>query len=68
MKKKSAKKSCSCSLYEIHEIHSKLKRGDVSTIALKTWYSQSHVSNVLAGRRKNADIVNAAKTMTMKRK
>jgi len=46
----------------------KMRRGDVAKIAYDTFYSQSHVSNVLAGRRQNKEIVKSAKALTQKRK
>ena len=49
-------------------ILSKLKVGEIATIADKTGYSASHVSNVLAGRRTNSAIVSTASKMTSRRK
>lgn len=49
-------------------ILSKLKAGEIATIASKTGYSASHVSNVLAGRRTNSAIVTTASKITSRRK
>lgn len=49
-------------------IANKLKAGEVTKIANQTGYSASHVSNVLAGRRSNKEIVKAAQKMTSRRK
>ena len=46
----------------------KLRRTDSAKIASKTGMSQSHVCNVLSGRRFNATIVKAAKQITKNRK
>lgn len=43
-------------------------RGDVRLIASETNYHPDHVSNVLSGRRRNDEIVNAAYTMIRARK
>jgi hypothetical protein len=50
------------------EITRKLKAGEVSRIANETGYSPSHVSNVLAGRRSNNEIVKVAHSLTRRRK
>jgi hypothetical protein len=44
------------------------KKTDSYKIAAKTGYSQSHVCNVLAGRRTNTDIANVAYRMVKTRK
>ena len=48
----------------------KLKRGEIAEIAEKTYYSESHVSNVINGRRKDTDgtITKAVKAKTARRK
>lgn len=52
----------------LKNVASKLKAGEVTKLANATGYSASHVSNVLAGRRTNATIANAATKMTSRRK
>lgn len=52
----------------VASLRSKLKSGELATIANKTGYSESHVSNVLAGRRTNSAIVTLASKMTSRRK
>jgi len=52
----------------LSNVASKLKAGEISKLASSTGYSISHVSNVLAGRRNNADIAKAATKMTSRRK
>lgn len=47
---------------------SKIKTEDASKIADKTGFSVSHVRNVIAGRRYNEMIVNAANAITKRRK
>jgi hypothetical protein len=49
-------------------VRNKLRKGETNTIADKTGYSVSHVSNVLAGRRNNSDIMKVATTLTSRRK
>ena len=48
--------------------NSKRRKQDSAKIALKTGYSQSHVCNVLAGRKINSSIVKVAKSITKNRK
>ena len=49
--------------------HTKMRRGDMSTIALQTGYSESHVSRVINGQRgPNQDIVKAANKLVSRRK
>jgi hypothetical protein len=43
-------------------------RGDVRSIAIETNYHPDHVSNVLSGRYRNDNIVNAAYNMISARK
>ena len=50
------------------EVNRKMKDGDVTRVANITNYSVSHVSNVLAGRRTNNKIVEAARKLTKRRK
>lgn len=52
----------------VSAVKNKLKTGEIVKIAEKTGYSESHVSNVLAGRRNNASIISAATKMTARRK
>lgn len=40
----------------------------IQTVAKKTKYSESHVSNVLAGRRNNSTIVKVAKAVKQEMK
>lgn len=47
---------------------SKVKSTDVARIASATKYSRSHVTNVLAGRRNNQEIITAAKKIAKGRK
>lgn len=47
---------------------SKVKSTDVARIATATNYSRSHVTNVLAGRRNNQEIITAAKKIAKGRK
>jgi uncharacterized protein YidB (DUF937 family) len=51
-----------------NDITRKLRTGEITKLAEKTGYSASHVSNVLAGRRNNSDILNAAAKLTSRRK
>jgi hypothetical protein len=44
------------------------RRTDGATLATKLYYSQSHIVNVLMGRRNNDEIVNAAYRMSRSRK
>ena len=46
----------------------RLRRGDISEIAARTGYDQSHVSRVIRGIRQNDAILNAAYTRVSKRK
>lgn len=48
----------------------KLKRGEIATIAKRAWFSESHVSNVLSGRRRDSDgtIFQAAKSIVKGRR
>ncbi len=54
--------------YSVRDIRRKLKYGEMTKISNQTWFSQSHVSNVLAGRRRNKEIVEAAYAITKRRK
>lgn len=54
--------------YSVRDIRRKLKYGEMTRISNQTWFSQSHVSNVLAGRRRNKVIVEAAYEITKRRK
>lgn len=47
---------------------SKFKDGDGAKVSTKTGYSASHVSNVLAGRRYNAEIINTFNSLWARRK
>lgn len=47
---------------------SKLKTADNYKVAEKTGFSTSHVFNVAAGRRYNAEIINAFNSLTARRK
>lgn len=38
---------------KVFESRNKLKRGEIKKISEETWYSRSHVSNVLSGRRRD---------------
>ena len=67
-KSKSVKKAVVKAIYDNPIDRNKLRRGDVARIAYDTFYSQSHVSNVLNGRRQNKEIVKCAKQVTKKRK
>lgn len=49
-------------------VQARLKSTDSATIAEATGYSQSHVSNVLYGRRNNTTILTAAKKLVGRRK
>lgn len=53
---------------KLSAISSRLRKGDISEIAARTGYDQSHVSRVLRGIRNNESIVNAAYTRLSKRK
>ena len=64
-KSTSKKAKCACN---VNDIRRKLKYGEINKIATQTWYSPCHVSNVLAGRRYNKEIVQAAQSITKKRK
>ena len=44
--------------FKLVKVATRKKRGDVTAVAEDLWYSPSHVSNVLAGRRNNEKIVN----------
>jgi len=46
--------------YKLVKFAEAKRQNDVSIIATETGYSQSHVSNVLYGRRQNESIVNKA--------
>ena len=46
----------------------KIKAADTSKVASKTGYSLGFVSNVKAGRRYNAEVVNAFNSLTARRK
>lgn len=52
---------------KLRAISRRLRKGDISAIADKTGYDQSHVSRVLRGERNNDSIVNAAYTRVGKR-
>lgn len=43
------------------------RKGDVSRLEQTTYFSPSHISNVLAGRRKNDSIINAAYRLAYRR-
>lgn len=47
---------------------SKYKEGDNTKVATKTGFSVSHVSNVLAGRRYNEQIINTFNSLWSRRK
>ena len=49
-------------------IQARLKSSDSAKLAETTGYSQSHVSNVLYGRRNNDYIISAAKKLVGRRK
>ena len=49
-------------------ISSRLRRGDITAVAVKTGYDQSHVSRVLSGQRNNVRIVDAAYSRVNRRK
>ena len=49
-------------------IQARLKSSDSAKLAETTGYSQSHVSNVLYGRRTNDYIISAAKKLVGRRK
>lgn len=53
---------------KLHVIKTNLRRGDISEIAARIGYDQSHVSRVLRGIRNNEAIVNAAYSRLSKRK
>jgi hypothetical protein len=53
---------------KVKSVNSNRVRGDVRSIAVETNYHPDHVSNVLSGRRRNDDIVNAAYNMIRARK
>lgn len=53
--------------YKLVKIAQKKQRGDVTAVADQLWYSPSHVSNVLAGRRFNTQITNKAYRLATKR-
>ncbi len=44
--------------FKLVKVATRKKRGDQVEVADQTFYSPSHVSNVLAGRRNNESIVN----------
>lgn len=52
----------------LSEVNNKLRAGEKEVIAFKTGFSKSHVSNVLAGRRKNNEIEKEARKITSCRK
>lgn len=52
----------------LNVVKRKLKSGEIAELAVRTGFSRSHVSNVLAGRRSNKQIVNAAEKLTKRRK
>ncbi len=52
---------------KIVKVANRKRLGDVTRIAEATNYSPSHVSNTLAGRRYNTDILNAAYDITRRR-
>lgn len=49
-------------------IKARLRKGDTQKIATKTNYSVSHVTNVLASRRNNEQIMKEAYKITVRRK
>lgn len=49
-------------------IKSKMRTGEIQKVADTTGYSAQHVSNVLAGRRTNAEILREANRITYRRK
>ena len=53
--------------FKLVKVAQRRKRGDIANIANQLWYSQSHISNVLAGRRTNTDVTNKAYRMTSRR-
>ena len=53
---------------KIAAVRSRLRRGDVSTIAALTGYDPSHVSRVIRGERNNPSIVDKAYSHVGKRK
>jgi hypothetical protein len=53
---------------KVKSVNSNRVRGDVRSIAIATNYHPDHVSNVLTGRRRTDDIVNAAYNMIRARK
>ena len=55
-------------MYSLSFIQERLKTTDAVKIADKTGYSRSHVTNVLAGRRNNDQIVKEAYKATYRRK
>ena len=64
-----SKKSTTTNSYnDLYEIRRKLKRGEMRQIATELWVSPGQVSNVLAGRRYDKAIVDAAKAITRRRK
>lgn len=55
-------------MYSLSFIQERLKTSDAVKIADKTGYSRSHVTNVLAGRRNNDQIIKEAYKATYRRK
>ena len=53
--------------YKLVKVALRRKRGDITTLANQLWYSQSHISNVLAGRRSNELVTNKAYRMSRNR-
>lgn len=44
------------------------RKGDIEELSFRTGYSESHVSNVLNGRRRNRDIVESAFNLSFNRR
>lgn len=67
-KAKTQKKTGLTTRQKLAVISPRMRLGDVTAIAAKTGYDQSHVSRVLRGIRANDTIVSAAYTHVSKRK
>lgn len=52
----------------VNVIKAKMRKGEIQKVADATGFSQAHVSNVLAGRRTNEQIVREANKLTYRRK
>jgi|688.fasta_scaffold1557682_2 hypothetical protein len=54
-------------VYKLVKVAQRRKKGDIVNIATELGFSESHVSNVLAGRRFNESITNTAYRMAYRR-